>query len=149
MGAMELRPELSPPPVGRSRLEELSREIERISGLLYAGEPAGEAIAAFNAETGHAYDASDFAEYHGWRSLDDFAVEAARPAYPKVPDVTRDELVEIVRRLLAADPETDFYLLLLRANVAHPGASDLIYQAGPGDAEQIVDALLSHRPIAL
>jgi hypothetical protein len=146
---MDLRSELSPPPVERSRLEELSREIERIAGLLYDGEPAGEAIAAFNATTGHDYDVSDFAEYQGWRSLEDFAREAARPAHPRVPDVGREELVEIVRRILAADPATDYYLRLLRASVAHPGASDLIFHADSDDPERIVDTMLRHRPIAL
>lgn len=146
---MDLRPELSPPPVDPSTLEELSREIERIAGLLYDGEPAGEAIAAFNATTGHDYDVSDFAEYQGWRALEDFAREAARPARPRVPGVAREELVEIVRRILAADPATDYYLRLLEASVSHPRVSDLIFHDDHDDPERIADAILRHRPIAL
>ncbi|MFC0843456.1 hypothetical protein ACFH04_06870 [Streptomyces noboritoensis] len=69
---MDLRPELLPPPVDRQRLDELSTEIERIADLLTSRpEAADEAIAAFNAMTGHAYEAFDFAEYHGagaWRT---------------------------------------------------------------------------------
>jgi hypothetical protein len=148
---MDLRPELLPPPVDPQRLAELSHEIERISGL--RGEPAGAAIAAFKEMTGHDYDFSDFAEYYGWRDVEDFAKEAARPVRPRVPDITRDELVEIVRRLQAADPETDYYLRLLQANVADPHVSDLLYHppAGLGQAcaEQIIDTALSYRPIAL
>jgi hypothetical protein len=150
---MDLRPELLPPPVGSQPLAEISREIEKISGLLCCGEPAEAAIAAFNEMTGHDYDAADFAEYHGWRRLEDFAKEAARPVHPRVPGITRDELAEIVRRLQAADPETDYYLRLLEANVAHPGVSDLIYhppaELRQASAEQIVDTALSYRPIAL
>ncbi|MFJ6838697.1 hypothetical protein [Streptomyces sp. NPDC091209] len=128
--------------------------MERIADLLETRpEAAGEAIKAFNAMTGHDYVALDFAEYWGSRSLEEFATEAARPVYPRVADVTRDELVEIVRRLLTVSPESDYYLQLLEANVPHPGVSDLIFH--PSDdlqdasAEQIVDAALKYRPIAL
>ncbi|MFD6037870.1 hypothetical protein ACFWHF_25600 [Streptomyces griseoincarnatus] len=151
---MDLRPELTPPPVSQQRLDGLCAEVERIADLLDARpEAAGEAIAAFNATTGHDYDALDFAEYDGSRSLEEFAREAARPASPVVAAITRDELVEIVRRLLMADPECDYYLRLLEANVSHPRASDLVFH--PSDAlkdasaEQIVDEALAYRPIAL
>ncbi|MEU2631392.1 hypothetical protein ABZ641_30955, partial [Kitasatospora sp. NPDC007106] len=45
---------------------------------------------------------------------------------PRVPGITRDELVEVVRRLLAVSPESDYYLRLLRANVSHPRIGDLL-----------------------
>ncbi|MFJ8802849.1 hypothetical protein [Streptomyces sp. NPDC102487] len=151
---MDLRPELLPPPVSRQRLGELCAEVERIADLLETRrEAAGEAIEAFNAITGHDYVALDFAEYDGSRSLEEFAREAARPARPVVADVTRGELVEIVRRLLTVSPESDYYLRLLEANVSHPGVSDLVFH--PSDdlrgasAEQIVDEALKYRPIAL
>ncbi|MBC6461151.1 hypothetical protein, partial [Actinomadura sp. HBU206391] len=124
---MELRPELLPPPVSPRRLAEVSHEIERISRLLDDREAAEAAIAAFNETTGHAYDASAFADYWRARSLEDFATEASRPAYPRVPDITRDELVEIVRRIQAADPDMGYFLLLLEVNVTYPAVSDLIY----------------------
>ncbi|MEV8037472.1 hypothetical protein [Streptomyces sp. NPDC086182] len=151
---MDLRPELLPPPVSRQRLDELCAEVERIADLLAARpEAAGEAIAAFNAMTGHDYVALDFAEYYGSRSLEEFGREAARPARPVVADVTRDELVELVRRLLTVSPESDYYLRLLEANVPHPHVIDLVFH--PSDdlqdasAEQIVDEALKYRPIAL
>ncbi|MFI5866046.1 hypothetical protein [Streptomyces sp. NPDC051546] len=152
-----MRPEPLPPPVSRQRLEELSAAVERIAELLVArphmGSEASEAIAAFNARTGHDYAALDFAEYGASRSLEEFAREAARPARPVVADITRDELVEIVRRLLAASAESDFSLRLLEANVAHPRVSDLVFQPSGNlqgaSAEQIVDEALAYRPIAL
>lgn len=150
---VDLRPELLPPPVGRQRLDELCVEIERIAELLEAGsETAGEAIAAFNETTGHGYVALDFAEYDASRNLEEFAREAARPARPMMTDITRGELIEIVRGLLMATPESDYYLRLLEANVPHPRVSDLVFH--PSDdlhdasAEQIVDEALKYRPIA-
>ncbi|MGW2781257.1 hypothetical protein ACWC3X_08420 [Streptomyces populi] len=151
---MDLRLKLLPPPVSRQWLDELCAEVERIADLLEARpEAAGEAIAAFNAMTGHDYVALDFAEYYGSRSLEEFGREAARPARPMVADIARDELVEIVRRLLKADPESDCYLRLLEANVSHPRVSDLVFHRldnlRAASAEQIVDEALKYRPIAL
>ncbi|MEU3573943.1 hypothetical protein AB0E96_36840 [Kitasatospora sp. NPDC036755] len=167
---MDLRAELTPPPVSERHLAEARREITRIAALVLdraanAGEETGrEAIAAFNARTGHRCTACDFAAYDGGRGLADFAREAARPpAPPRVADVTRTELVEIVRRLLAAGPDSHHYLRLLEANVAHPRVADLVFHppAAPHDtdteadatpeagAERIVDEALAYRPITL
>lgn len=151
--AVDLRPELSPPPVSQQRLDELCVEIGRIADLMEV-RPEGveEAIVAFNAKTGHDYGPCDFAEYHSVRSLEEFAREAARPAHPVVVDITRDELIEIVRRLLGADAESDYYLRVLAANLSHPRVSDLIFH--PADslkdasAERLVDEALKYRPIA-
>ncbi|MEU6232807.1 hypothetical protein [Kitasatospora sp. NPDC047058] len=150
---MELRAELSPPPVSPARLDALCREIDRIGELVRTGSPgAPAAITAFNAATGHAYTAPDFAEYDGGRSVAGFAREAARPAQG-LSDITREELAELVRRILAVDPEHHFHLRLLEANVPHPAVVGLLFHppaalAG-ATAEQLVDAALGHRPIAL
>ncbi|MFJ9820367.1 bacteriocin immunity protein [Streptomyces sp. NPDC101151] len=151
---MELRRELLPPAVPAARLAESGEEIERIESLLREDREAGRrAVDAFNAATGHAYEPSDFLYWSAARDLHDFALEAARPARPRVLDVTRDELAEIVRRIMHADPDTDHYLLVLKANVAHPRASDLLFHppAHLADAapERIVEELQAHRPFAL
>ncbi|MFE0629787.1 bacteriocin immunity protein [Streptomyces sp. NPDC058864] len=152
---MDLRAELLPPPVTPERLAEVAREIERIAGLTGCGEAAEKAVAAFNERTGHDYRPSDFARYDASRGLEEFAREAARPARPRVADITREELVEIVRRV-DADPageDTDYYLLLFDCNTPHPRACDLLFHppAGLEDAPpgRVVDAALAYRPIAL
>ncbi|MFC0843455.1 hypothetical protein ACFH04_06865 [Streptomyces noboritoensis] len=67
--------------------------------------------------------------------------------------MSRDELVECVRRLLTASPESGYYLRLLEANVPHPRVSDLVFY--PSDAlkdasaERIIDEAMKYRPIAL
>ncbi|SCL36051.1 Colicin immunity protein / pyocin immunity protein [Micromonospora rhizosphaerae] len=150
---MELRPELCPPVVPAQSIAELCTAIETIEGLLERGESADAAIAAFNAGTDHAYTAHDFLTYWKSRDVEDFAIEAARPALPKVENVTRDELIEIVRRIQRADDDTDYYVLLLHTNVLHPRVTDLIFYPPPelanASPEDIVDAVLSYRPIAL
>ncbi|MGW2702952.1 bacteriocin immunity protein [Streptomyces sp. NPDC001340] len=155
---MELRRELLPPPVPAERLAELGEEIERIERLLCEDAEAGRrAVDAFNAATGCAYEPSAFLCRSASRDLEEFALEAARPARPRVPDVTREELVEIVRRILAGcasgDPDTDYYLSVLRTNVTHPRAADLLFHPpthlADAPPERIVEELLAYRPIAL
>ncbi|MFJ4192238.1 hypothetical protein [Kitasatospora sp. NPDC089509] len=152
--AVDLRVELRPPSVSQQQLAGLSHEILRIADPVLCGSENTHAeITAFNARTGHDYAVLDFTEYDGSRDLADFALEAARPARPRIADVTTDELVEIVRRILAGDPETDYYLRLLEANVTDPRVSDLIFHPPAGlrdaSAEQIVAEALRYRPIAL
>ncbi|MFE7271932.1 hypothetical protein [Streptomyces sp. NPDC057623] len=63
------------------------------------------------------------------------------------------EQATAVRRALEHGPEEDHYLLLFGTNVTHPSASDLILRPPAGlegaSAEEIVDAALAHRPVAL
>ncbi|GAA4974234.1 hypothetical protein [Actinoplanes utahensis] len=80
----------------------------------------------------------------------------ARPRWPRFPDITRDELVEIARRIMAGpgpqsdDPDADWYTLLFDTNLTMPNASHLIFTASEGrTAEEIVDEALAYRPIAL
>jgi hypothetical protein len=147
---MELRPELLPPQVNPQRIEELGCEIDRIAEL--CGDVAHEAVAMFNETTGHDY--SEFRNYRAAESREEAALRAARPSYPRVPDVTRDELVEIVRRIQTClPPDQDWYLLVLKTNTSHPAVSDLIFRSPPelepASAEEIVDAILVYRPVAL
>jgi hypothetical protein len=131
---------------------ELSAAIVHLTELLERGRPAEAAIAAFNADTNHRYTAYDFLADGANRSIQAFALEAARPAWPRVESVSRKES-EVVRRVLAGDDDIDFYVLLLQANVDHPRVTDLIFRPPPElfDASPgaIVDAALSYRPIAL
>ncbi|WP_405969916.1 hypothetical protein OG496_06125 [Streptomyces sp. NBC_00988] len=84
---MDLRPELLPPSVSRARVEELSREIDRIETLFHGADrgAAEEAVAAFAEATGHDCSAADFLGSAGARTREVFALEAVRPACPRVP----------------------------------------------------------------
>jgi hypothetical protein len=154
---VNLRPELLPPPVAPERIAELAAAITRITGLMDTGRPYHDELAAFNAGdlTPH-----DFHTYDSWGSAETYAHLLARPAHPPIPDITRDELVEIARRIMdgpgpqADDPDADWYTLLFDTNITQPGASGLIFHppAGLGpdpSPEQIVDTALAYRPSAL
>ncbi|MGW5160572.1 hypothetical protein ACWEPN_34320 [Nonomuraea wenchangensis] len=136
-------------------MEQLGAQIDRIAELMEDGRmpEARQAVTAFNEQIGHRYEPADFASYWESQDLRSIATNAARPAPPRVPDITRAELAEIVRRIMEADPEAEYYLALLDANVLHPHISDLIYwppeELRNATPEEIVEAALSYRSIPL
>ena len=74
--------------------------------------------------------------------------------------MTREELVELVRRIMAADAaseeEDDALLALFEASVPHPRASNLIFwpehelgEKRELTPEEVVDLALAYKPIEL
>ena len=69
-----------------------------------------------------------FQAFHSFISIGEFAMEAALPAPCVVPDITKDELVEIVRLAMTAGwPNDIYYRNLFDSNVPMPGASGLLF----------------------
>nr|WP_303266100.1 bacteriocin immunity protein [Streptomyces sp. NA02536] len=75
-----------------------------------------------------------------------------------VRDLTRDQLVELVRKIMVTngtEEEDDKLVEILEANVPHPRVLNLIYHPdaeGFTDdltAEEVVDTALAHTPFAL
>ncbi|UBI38901.1 MULTISPECIES: bacteriocin immunity protein [Streptomyces] len=66
----------------------------------------------------------------------------------------RDGLVRLVRRIMdgegASEAEHDALVAEFERSVLHPAVIDLMYHQRPElSAEQVVDAALAYRPIAL
>lgn len=126
---MDLRPELTPPPLPAGRLDQIMDSIEKIQHQLESGDNANDQIQAFNSSTGRTFNELMFLNY--WRSMDleDFARMAARPAPHPVDDITAEELVEIVRRAMPKTGNSDYeyYMEIFDANVPMPKASNLIF----------------------
>ncbi len=78
--------------------------------------------------TGHQeYDRDYFATLHCHSSVKEFAREAALPIAQKVSDITRDELIDIVRRMMkASSDERRYYSTLFDMHVPLAEASGLI-----------------------
>lgn len=83
---------------------------------------------------------------------DEVAAELlARPDPPRIPSVTRDELVALVNKLLCpeiTESEEDWWMGVLSRNVTHPRVLSLIY-GGEKTAEQIVEEALAYRPFIM
>ena len=76
------------------------------------------------------------------------------PAYRWCMALTREALIELVRRLQVADFDTeaegDRLLLDLRQAVPDPNVSDLVFwREPPLTAEEVVDQALRYQPITL
>jgi hypothetical protein len=126
--------------------------ILQIEQLVDRGEDATGAIETLNRATGHSFGVDDFHHHCGAPDRTELVERACSPPPVRLLDVTRDELVEIVGRILA-DPTDDWYTAAFDLNTVMPGASSLIFhppiELKEATAEAIVDAALVYRPIAL
>jgi hypothetical protein len=139
-------------PVTPERWVAIRKAILRIEELADRGDDATAAVEALNETTGHSFGLDDFRYSCGAPEREALIERACTPPPVRLLDVTRDELVEIVRRILA-DPTDDGYIQAFERNTVMPGASGLIFHPPPelrdATAEEIVDAALAYRPIAL
>ncbi len=159
----KLRPELTSPPIPEGYLHALQVRIEAIENALETAGHAPELIQEFNQLTGRDFDEDTFRNYWKGVDLDDFAKQAARPKPKACPDVTREELIEVVRRAMptSGDEDYEYYMEIFDANVAMPDASNLIFYPAEHDLdgesigdydptpEEIVDQALSYQMLAL
>ncbi|MEU7873294.1 hypothetical protein [Dactylosporangium sp. NPDC049140] len=149
---MELRDAVGRWPVMPERQVAIGEAILRIEELVDRGDDATAAIETLNETTGHNFGLDDFHYHCGAPDREQLIERACAPPPVRMPDVTRDELVEIVRRILA-DPTDDWYIEAFERNTVMPGASGLIFHPPPelrdATAEEIVDAALAYHPIAL
>lgn len=149
---MTLRDALVRRPVTSERRAAIRQSILRIEELVDRGDDATAAIGTLNEDTGHRFGPDDFRHHCGAPDREALIEWACTPPPARLPDVTRDELVEIVRRILA-DPTDDWYIEAFELNTVMPGASGLIFHPPPelqdATAAAIVDAALAYRPIAL
>jgi hypothetical protein len=115
---------LTPPLV--ATLEQLAIEVVRAIDQRADAAPL---LAKIHALTDNPlYDEPYFQTLYGARSPKEFAELAALGNPPAIPDLTRDEIVELIK--LASKPEKtyqDYYLRLLVKNLPNAGISDLIF----------------------
>jgi len=156
---VELRPILTPKPLSEQDKRALVELLRRIEEALESGaEEAASAIDEFNEKTERDYRPEHFFEYWEAMSAEEF-VEAAYFKSPgRVADITREELIEVVRRAMKVIAHQSFYMELFDDNVPRPAASNLIFyppddqqDVGTWDPtpEEIVDLALSYEAIAL
>ncbi|HWS35092.1 MAG TPA: hypothetical protein VN408_20425 [Actinoplanes sp.] len=149
---MELRDELRRRPVTREQRDAIRTTMLQIEQLVDRGEDSTGVIETLNRATGHNFEVDDFHYHCGAPDREELVEWACAPPPVRLPDVTRDELVAIVRRILA-DPTDDWYIAAFDLNTVMPGASSLIFhppsELTEATAEAIVDAALAYRPIVL
>src|SRR4051812_45796345 len=98
---MPLRAELMPPILDEGQVVRLAELAARIDGA-WASQVEDE-VAAFNAEAGTSFTFVDFQGIYGGQEHETWVrgVLSARAERP-IPDITREELLELIRRIAAA-----------------------------------------------
>ena len=138
---MSLRPSLILKKPDSARIDEIRAMAERIVHSIDQGGDPKEDIATIRELTGRDYDFEYFRTLYSHSSIEEFAEEASLPVPRKVPDITKDELIEIIR--LAKEyrmPDMTYYCQLFDANVPLPGASNLLfYPKDSKDGQDIGD----------
>lgn len=156
---MDLRPEFLPPRLDETQVQRLAVLADHLDGHGGSVSEHEELVDRFNRDAGTGLAFRDFQGIYGGTDHETWVRSIlSLPAARRVPDVTREELVEVVRRITgggAAEHEITFWLELLKANVPDPNVSDLIFwpnlyfqdeSVRELTPEQVVEVALAYRP---
>jgi hypothetical protein len=143
------------PKVNQERIDFLKTKILEIESNL-GDEKVKSLITEFREETGKfEYELADFVEYESFQNLDEFARDAATPSPPRIVDVSKEELVWIVERIIEGTTNSNYYLEMLEKNTLDPEVGNLIFcpeQRGfkrTLSPTEIVEIALKYKPIIL
>ena len=125
---MELRPQLEPPKID----EQLAARLAELAASIDGARPGewGEWLAEFNQLANTSIPFEHFQGIYGGEEHIEWVRRVLHDKYMKpVNDVTRDELIEIVRRAMPQNgyADAEAYMAILDKNVPRSGASDLIF----------------------
>ena len=152
---MDLRSELLPPALDEPTVERLAELAAAIDGA--AAGQWEDHLDEFNQTAGTTLTYDDFQGIYGGQDHDTWVRKVlSDPHLMRLPDIQREELVELARRVMeeaGPEHEIDFWLGMLELNIPDPRISDLIYWPGEyfGDGvtvpaemtpEQVIDTAL-------
>lgn len=150
---MKLRKELEPIRRNEEFKNLIRSKIEHIESLLESKIGVKKEIEDFNKLTERDYDEVFFKTYWNSISIEEFINQACNPQPKKDSNITKEELIELVKRIKDYETyaeESDFYLELLEANVLMPDVPNLIFWSKEQlSAEEIVEKALNYKPIIL
>ena len=159
---MRLRPALMPPKHDKRLIRRLAELADQLDGCSPDLRDCNALRSEFNRLAGPSLDARDFS-FSGATDAETFVRGVlASPIDLRVADITRSELLEMLRRVCEADGtahQIDFWIDMLRINIPDDRISDLIFwpdeyfegdPQAPSDLEltpeQILDIALEWGP---
>ena len=123
--------------------------VEALIAAIADKEPgtAGAELEDLAALTGKVHTDVEFAEYWSWTDLDTLARLTLAPEPPCIPDLSREELVELVEiiqhcSVTGREWAMRYYTALLRRSLSLPNVMDFV--ASGEDVEVIAEKLLSN-----
>jgi hypothetical protein len=144
---MELRPELMPPVLD----EALVARLAKLAAGLDGARPGQweDDLVEFNRLAGTSIPFEEFQGIYGGEDHEDYVRRVLNYRLIKpVPDVTRAELVEVVRRAMPTNEffdQHEAYMAVFDANVPLEGASNLIFY--PPDYDTATNTWGEDRPM--
>lgn len=158
---MELRLNLMPPALDESLVTRLTKLSEQID--CGHAEQTQNQVAAFNREAMTEFEFIDFQGIYGGQTHDTWVRKVlAKPYEKRLTDVTKDELIELARRVKeCGGPEhaVEFWLNMLAINIPNERVSDLIFWPSEYfndvsysqalSPEQVVEIALNDRDVLL
>lgn len=159
---MDLRSELLPPELDEAQVSQLANLADALDGAVR--DAYQENLAEFNRLAGTELQIEEFQGIYGGEDPEEWVrrllwSNAIRP----VPGVSREELVEVVRRAMPGNNYQDYeaYMVIFDVNVPLPNASNLIFYPADYDhrrdwqnaadydptPEEIVDQALAAKPV--
>ena len=121
--------------------------VEALIAAIADKEPgtAGAELEDLAALTGKVHTDVEFAEYWSWTDLDTLARLTLTPEPPCIPDLSREELVELVETIqhcsvTGREWAMRYYTALLRRSLSLPNVMDFV--ASGEDVEVIAEKLL-------
>jgi hypothetical protein len=129
---MDLRFELLPPALDETRVAHLAQ----LANLIDGARPGEweESLVEFNRKAGTSLEWLAFQGVYGGDGAEEFVKNIlVQVAVKPIPDIKRDEYLEIISRLLrgeGAEHDKYFWLKLLEVNLGDSRISDLLYWPG-------------------
>ena len=154
-----MRRELMPPVLDDATVARLARLADQVVDLIEGKGEFRPAMMRFNVEAGTDWTAADFVEGVASVGTREFAKRALTRRPGRVADVTYEELLEVVRRVMegeGSESEIQFWIDLLQANLPVRSVSNLIYWpwgcpepagARKATAREVLDAALAGRGV--
>ena len=139
-----MRKELEFPQIDKDKITVVGELIDAILDK-GAGEYQKE-LDELNRITGKEHDVVEFAEYWGWTSLEMISKQLLIPDPPCIRDLTKEELVEIVKISLdnlikGEDADLEYYVALLKRSL--PLSDVMKYLMGGGSTAEIAERMLN------
>jgi len=126
---MKLRDCLKPPPLDTVLVCQLARLADELNGCNPQLRDCAGLLARFNAQAQTSLRREDF-HFSGAIDSETFVRQVLTPSPRKIDDITYDELLELVTRIVNADGdehELRYWLELVEANVPDYRVAELIY----------------------
>ncbi len=152
-----IRPELQPPKRDRETIDHLTELAEYVVAAVDSRQPYAHLIAQFNAATQRSFTVGDFMGAAGSMTMREFTRGALMPEPRRVPGVTRDDLLEIIRHVRGArregllpESELGYWVQFLQAHIPNPRILNLLFDSAHlQTAEQVLEEALRYRPFAM